>query len=154
MEEKLLFKDATKEDLFDITVIEKEGFSDNWSYDSFNSCLTNPFCETMGAFLDDKIIAYGILMHMYEQGEIVKICVSRDYKRRGVGYELLRRMLLVAEDEGVEKVFLDVRESNDAAIKLYEKTGFSKYDTTRDFYSNPTEASIKMRFNFTENDNA
>ena len=81
---------------------------------------------------------------MYEDAELVRIAVSSFYRRLDIGYKMLDWLINEVRNNGAEKVFLDVRKSNEAAISLYEKIGFSSYEITEDFYNNPVEASVKM----------
>ena len=143
----ITFQNATKEDIAKIVQIEKQCFGDAWSEDAFNSCLISPFYEMVVALLQDEIIAYGVMKCMYEDGELVRIAVSPLHRRKGVGKKLLMWLLKIAGHNGVENVFLDVRESNRDAVLLYEKIGFTSYEITKDFYSDPKESSIKMRKN-------
>lgn len=142
---RVTFRSAIEDDLDKMVEIENECFSDAWSRDAFRSCLAGPFYEVVVAFVDDEIIGYGIMKCLYEDGELVRIAVTSKCHRRKVAYRILDWLIKIATHEGVENVFLDVRESNEPAIKLYEKMGFEKYEITEGFYNDPKEASIKMK---------
>ncbi len=139
------FREATIEDLDRIEEIEKDSFTDNWRFDAFNSCLIGPFYDMNVATIDDRIIGYSIMKCIYEDGELIRIAVDKSMRGKGIGGEILELQLDRARHLGVEKVFLDVRKSNEAAISMYEKLGFARYEITRDFYRAPTEDSIKFR---------
>lgn len=142
---KIYFRDATREDMDRMSIIEEECFSDAWSKDSLLSCYLSPFYDVVVVETDNTVVAYGIIKCMYEDGELVRIAVSNEYRSKKIGYNLLDWLIKIASHEGVDNVFLDVRESNDIAIALYEKMGFVIYDKTKDFYSKPVESSIKMK---------
>lgn len=140
----IIIQNATTEDVDSISSLEKECFSDAWSKESFYSCFENPFYKVVVAKDYGKLIGYAIIKCIYEDGELLRVAVSVQYRRQSVSYNLLTRIFEMAGCNGVEKIFLDVRESNDAAILLYEKMGFRRYEMTDGFYSNPVEASVKM----------
>lgn len=147
MEYDISFRSAGESDINAITAIENDCFTDAWSKEAFKSSLANPFCEVIVAetYEDKMIVAYAVTMHMYEQGELAKVAVARQYHRQGIALRLVRWLLRIAEHEGVERVFLDVRQSNTAARALYEKAGFKSYAVTEDFYKSPVEPAIKMK---------
>ena len=142
---QIQFREATLEDIDRIEEIEKDSFTDNWRFDAFNSCLIGPFYDMNVATINDSIIGYSIMKCIYEDGELIRIAVDKTMRGQGIGEEILVRQLDKARSLGVEKIFLDVRESNEVAISLYEKLGFVRYEITKDFYRDPTEDSIKFR---------
>ena len=149
----ITFRNATTKDIDDIVALEHDCFPDPWSAKSFASSLDNPFCEVIVAVMQVKkpiIVAYAVMLHMYEQGEIAKVAVAPAYHRQGIATEIVNWLIKIAEHEDVETIFLDVRESNKAARKLYERVGFVQFDTTEGFYTNPPEASVKMRYDIGE----
>ncbi len=135
---------ATIEDLDSIVSIEKECFSDAWSKNSFYSCFESPFYKMVVAKDNEELIGYAIIKCMYEDAELIRVAVTHEYRRHSVAYSLLNRVFEIARFAKAQQVFLDVRESNDAAISLYEKMGFRRYEVTEGFYRAPVEASIKM----------
>ena len=68
---------------------------------------------------------------------IVSFGVLEDYKRKGIGEQLVKE--LISKTEDVKSIFLQVRISNEPAIKLYEKLGFKQHKTIDDYYNNPEE---------------
>lgn len=157
MEHDISFRSATEADIDDIVAIENDCFTDAWSAESFRSSLANPFCEVIVGVChgdgysdtDDElsnIVAYAVMMHIYEQGEIAKVAVAKSYRRQGIALRLVGWLLKIAEHEDVENVFLDVRQSNEAARALYEKAGFTPYATAEAFYKSPVETAIKMKY--------
>ena len=142
---RVVFRNVTEDDIDRIVAIENECFSDAWGRTAFRSCFESPFYEMVVALIEDEIVGYGIMKCMYEDGELVRIAVTPKCHRRNVAYRMLDWLIKIATHEGVENVFLDVRESNEPAIKLYENMGFEKYEITEGFYNDPKEASIKMK---------
>jgi len=77
-----------------------------------------------------------------EEVEILDLAVPTDRRRRGFGLGLLRGFVAFAGDRGVRQIFLEVRESNAAAIGLYRKGGFSPTGRRPNYYQLPQEAAL------------
>ena len=78
--------------------------------------------------------------------------MSPEYRRWGIGGELLAYSVQKAAEFGVKELFLEVRASNSPAISLYEKNGFVKIDTRRNYYKHPREDAHIMVLNIDEVD--
>ena len=74
---------------------------------------------------DDAIIAYGVLLFAPGEAQILNLTVAPEARRLGLGRTLLRRFLADARARGAAQCFLEVRESNVAAIELYAGEGFA-----------------------------
>jgi [ribosomal protein S18]-alanine N-acetyltransferase len=74
--------------------------------------------------------------------ELENIVVDENFRRRGIGAALLRELLDNSERNGGSAVWLEVRESNKAARRLYEKQGFRESGRRRHYYKNPEEDAI------------
>ena len=74
--------------------------------------------------------------------EVLNIAVKRDLRRSGIGRGLMEYLLLNYHGE----IFLEVRESNLPARKLYEILGFLSIGRRPNYYNSPTEAAIVMKF--------
>ena len=80
-----------------------------------------------------------------DEGEILNLGVVTVHRRRGVGKALVEHILARLGGEGVRSVFLEVRESNAAARRLYENLGFQPVGRRADYYRRPTEAAVVLR---------
>lgn len=76
--------------------------------------------------------------------ELENIAVLPQFRRRGVGRELLCALLTAARQQGAERIYLEVRESNDGAIRLYQAAGFQLLSRRRAYYLNPSEDALVM----------
>ena len=76
--------------------------------------------------------------------ELENIAVLPQFRRRGLGRELLTTLLAAARLQGAEQIFLEVRESNDAAIGLYQANGFQLLSRRRAYYLNPSGDALIM----------
>jgi ribosomal-protein-alanine N-acetyltransferase len=86
-----------------------------------------------------KILGFAAFQRIIDEAELRNIAVDAEHQRQGVGKALLedaRRKLLQA---GTKRIFLEVRQSNQAALKLYYSVGFQMNSTRKDYYREPNE---------------
>ena len=139
-----------KEDIFEIAKLESVCFEKGaWS----EQMLEDSFClDTFYSLLIEEkgeIFAYlGATVTKWE-GEILLVATAPSFRRRGYANKLITCFLNYAHIVGLEKVFLEVRESNFKAISLYEKMGFKQYNRRKGYYEN-TEDAINMVYTVKE----
>jgi [ribosomal protein S18]-alanine N-acetyltransferase len=83
-----------------------------------------------------------------EEWEIENIAVLPEARRRGLGSRLLNEFLARADNGAGASVFLEVRESNQSALQLYQKWGFSEAGRRRNYYQNPPEDALILKISF------
>ena len=84
-----------------------------------------------------------------DEAEILNLAVETKSRRRGEGGALLKAAVQEFRARGVSRVFLEVRESNEAGVGFYEKHGFSKVGRREGYYRDPEEAALVMEKKFT-----
>jgi ribosomal-protein-alanine N-acetyltransferase len=87
-----------------------------------------------------------------DEWEIDNVFISGPGRRRGLGSHLLGEFLNLARDRGGRTVFLEVRKSNHAARALYEKWAFAEAGLRKNYYQDPVEDALILRFSFPEAD--
>lgn len=133
---------ATKENRTDIAMIEKNCFSTAWTEESIVDSISNESSYFNIAYADDKPAGYMSMQVCCGEGDIMRVAVLPDYRRLGIGRALLEECFSANK---LDAVFLDVRENNIPAIKLYESFGFEKIGIRKNYYSNPTENAVMMK---------
>ena len=103
--------------------------------------MINDFDHPVAAIKDGKAVGYGILRQI-DVGEILVIGVDEAERRKGIGGMILDKLLSIASPG--ENVFLEVRDSNEDAKKLYEKKGFAEVARRRNYYKDPAEDAVIM----------
>ena len=83
---------------------------------------------------DNQIIGYILIRKELDEAEIDEIVISKEKRRNGYGYQFLSSILRTLENQGIKKIFLEVRSKNIPAIHLYEKCGFQSYRLRKDYY--------------------
>jgi ribosomal-protein-alanine N-acetyltransferase len=137
---------AIEDDLAAIHAIERESFGDPWSLEGFRDLLDHPRAKlevAVGA--RSEVIGYAVAWYVADESEIANIAVAPHARRRGVGALLLDRILRAAAEFGAKTVFLEVRESNASARKLYEARQFAVAGRRAKYYRQPDEDALIMR---------
>ena len=88
--------------------------------------------------------ATGLILgrEVLDEGEILNLAVAKGNRRRGEGTALSRQMMNSFAMRGVQRVFLEVRESNLGAIAFYETLGFRRVGRRQGYYQQPPEAAL------------
>lgn len=137
---------ARSSDLPGVLEIETRSFSRPWSAHAFRQLLEAPRTHFLVAEgHEGEVLGYGVLWWVAEEGEIANVAVHPGERGRGLGGTLLDALLEGAAGEGVERVFLEVRSSNAAAIRLYRSRGFEAVGLRRGYYQAPTEDALVLR---------
>jgi [ribosomal protein S18]-alanine N-acetyltransferase len=137
---------AAERDLAAIHAIESASFGDPWSLEGFRDLLDHPRAKlevAVGA--EDDVLGYAVAWYVADESEIANLAVAPTARRRGVGALLLDRILHAAAAFGAKTVFLEVRESNEEARKLYAAREFEIAGRRTQYYRSPDEDALIMR---------
>lgn len=129
-----------------VAELEAQIFSQPWSAQGFLDALALPDTVFLVAEEENRILGYIGMYLAVDEGEITNVAVALNARRRGVGQELLLQMKREAEQRAVGRLVLEVRVSNEGAIALYEKNGFSVAGVRKGFYECPKEDAYIMIF--------
>jgi len=142
----LLVRPAVESDVPGIARLEQICFSDPWSEASLCHDLAgNPAAHYLAAVgSDDRLIGYIAWWQVVDEAEIINLAVSPEQRSKGVGHLLLSRMIDEACRAGASCIHLDVRESNQPARRLYERTGFVQTGIRMGYYADDQENAITM----------
>ena len=134
-----------KAHLDEICAIENVCFSSPWSKNSFAFGLDNSQTQSYyTAISENKVVGYICIFHLFEEGELLNIAIHPDYRKLGIGQKLIDKMFDILKEKGIERVTLEVRDSNIPARKLYTKNGFSQFAVRKNYYTKPLEDGIIM----------
>lgn len=143
--EKIHIIPMTENEIEGIAELEKECFGSPWSAQSLKDELSNEGARFFAAVENGEVLGYIGCILVCGEGSITNVAVRKKARRKGIASQLLKALIEALKKEGAESVFLEVRVSNDAAQKLYEKFGFLVCGERRDFYKNPTENAYIMK---------
>jgi ribosomal-protein-alanine N-acetyltransferase len=92
-----------------------------------------------------EILGFLVARHLAAEWELENVVVAAAGRRKGLGRQLIEALLAHARETDSEAVFLEVRESNAAARRLYEAAGFHQIGRRKSYYANPSEDAICYR---------
>lgn len=139
-----------KSHLKQVAELDKKFFSRPWSQDSWESELYNTTVSLVVAETEDGfVLGYGVLGVILDEGSLEKLAVREEYRRQGVAQAILDSFVRYGR-EHLAFITLEVRASNDPAIQLYMKNGFSQVGRRKNYYSEIHEDAILMTLDFDE----
>jgi ribosomal-protein-alanine N-acetyltransferase len=127
-----------------IARIEEECFSLPWSETSLRQELENENAHFLTALIGEDVAGYIGVIEICGEADITNVAVDTRFRRFGIGEKLLKSAEEGAIERGCESITLEVRISNEAAISLYEKSGYEKVGIRKGFYEKPTEDALLM----------
>ncbi len=137
---------AELEDLNEIYNIEKKVFNDYWSLDLIKSeIIEEKYSRVTVLELKKKIIGYIFQRKIYDENHIINLAIDIPYQHRGYGKFLLMKIL--EKDDNDTNVFLEVKEANLPAVKLYIDLGFEEVDRKEGYYSDGSNAIFMLKKN-------
>ncbi len=140
----LIIRKMEQADAAEVSRLEAEIFAQPWSRQGFLDALSGEGVIFLVAELRGEIVGYCGMYCAADEGEITNVAVAPKARRHGVGKQLMEHFLREAKDAGARQVILEVRISNEAAIHLYERFGFTIRGTRKDFYDEPREDAYVM----------
>ncbi len=120
-------------DLDNVLEIEGVAYDFPWSRQIFYDCLMAGYLASVLEY-DEQLIGYSILSTAAAEAHILNLCIDPDFQRHGYGAQMLEHLLDCARSLGIERIFLEVRPSNSAAIRLYERAGFKQLGVRKSYY--------------------
>lgn len=136
-----------------IMEIENESFAIPWSRSSIEKELKNNFAIYAVAIENNKVLGYGGMWHVVNEGHITNIAVHKDYRRKGIGQAIIEKLVEIAEEKEMIGLTLEVRKSNTPALELYKKNGFKLEGIRPEYYEdNKEDAYIMWKYLIPEED--
>lgn len=143
----MIIREVREKDLPSVCEIEASSFGEDAFSQSYLKMLMSAY---KGSFLVAQIggAVVGYVVAAIERGgigHIVSIAVHPKYRRRGIGTELLKALTDTLQSKELSAVWLEVRQSNKAAIRLYGRIGFEVIGRIRGYYSDGEDAIIMSK---------
>jgi ribosomal-protein-alanine N-acetyltransferase len=127
-----------------IEEIERRSYPTPWSRSMFAGELAKPASICFGAFDGDELVGYMIISRYVDAWHVMNVAVAPEHRRRGIATLLLDRLFASTEDGTGRGYTLEVRVSNEGAIKLYEEAGFHARGVRRGYYTDNREDALIM----------
>ena len=122
-----------EKDIDRVVAIEEESNPVPWTIKNFKDCIEKGYYSLV-LKEDNKVIGFAILSVSTEESHLLNIGLTSLKRGRGLGRELLEKMIMAAEVMGSKKIFLEVRISNVIAIDLYKASGFKEVGLRKKYY--------------------
>lgn len=145
----LTLRDMDYGDIEAVMRIEQSIYPYPWTTGNFIDSLDSGYAS-MVAELDGTLVGYAVLMPSVDEAHLLTIGIASEHQRKGLGEEVLGRMMAMAHDSGINRIILEVRPSNTPALALYRKCGFQQIGLRRGYYpadNNTREDAIVMACN-------
>lgn len=128
-----------------IAGLEQQCFSDPWSIKSISSELENPLSLWIVAMDGSVLAGYVGSQSVMGWADMMNLAVLPEYRGKGVGASLVLELIRRLQENQVSCLTLEVRISNEPAIRLYEKLGFTEVGRRPGYYHNPKEDALILR---------
>ena len=140
------FRRLELRDLNAIEEIERASYPTPWSRSMFAGELAKPSSISLGAFEPEtnKLLGYLIISRYVDAWHVMNLAVAPDHRRRRIASTLLEHLFELTQGEGRRGYTLEVRVSNDVAIRLYEQAGFKPRGIRRGYYTDNREDALIM----------
>ncbi|MBR5536853.1 MAG: ribosomal protein S18-alanine N-acetyltransferase [Clostridia bacterium] len=143
--DELIFSPLCPTHIDDMEAIEVECFSVPWSREALEDELDNPYARyVVCTDTEGNVVGYIGSRIVLDSADITNVAVRPRYRRRGIGFELVTRMLEQMKALGVASVLLEVRESNLPAQNCYARAGFAVVGRRKNYYELPKEDALLM----------
>lgn len=143
-EAEIIVRELKVEDSAAVAEMEQQIFSDSWSEKSVLETVQQKQSVCFAAEKAGHLLGYLLAYHAADEAEIARIAVQKEARRRGAAGKLMQALEHYCEEHKMEKLLLDVRESNEAARSFYTKNGFVEDGIRQGFYVNPSEDAVLM----------
>ena len=128
-----------------IAALEAETFSLPWDEASIRRELTNRLSLWLVALEDETVLGYVGSQTVFEETDILNVCTAPAARRQGVAEALMTELEKQLAPKGVEKITLEVRASNEPAIALYKKLGYTQVGLRKGYYEKPREDALVLQ---------
>lgn len=144
--EPTIVRPMTAADLEAVEEIERASFSTPWQIETFRGLIGREGVELI--VLEDgdggAVVGHAVVWRVLDQAELANIAIAPDRRGQGLGARLLRAVIERAREREVRTLYLEVRESNEAAITLYRGFGFEQVGRRKAYYTRPREDALVM----------
>ncbi|MDR2862247.1 MAG: ribosomal protein S18-alanine N-acetyltransferase [Syntrophobacterales bacterium] len=148
-EEPFYIRPATENDLDAIDAMEGESFLSPWPRDIFRKEMQLSFSRSFAAAenksADNIPVGYIFFWIIDQEMQLHRLAVKKTRQRQGIGSLLLQEMINTCRSEGITDGFLEVRASNQNAINLYQKAGFTVAGVRKGYYDDTREDALIMK---------
>ncbi len=145
LENNILIVPTTEEHLDDIVEIDEEYSTKPWGKALFVAELTHRFSYNFTLIYFDNVAGFANFWYVCDVIELNNFAIKSNFRNKGLGRKFLKFIIKVSLFLKAKKIFLEVKEDNFAAIKLYEEEDFKKIGIRSRYYSDGKDAILMER---------
>ena len=135
-----------RRDMPEVLDIETSSFEFPWTEEDFIRCLRQRNCIGMVAEYDEKVVGFMIYELHRDQLHVLNISVGPDVHRRGIGTQMVNKLLGKLSQQRRNQITLEIRETNLAAQVFFRNLGFKAISVLRDYYDDTVEDAYVMQY--------
>ncbi len=139
------FEPAKIENIGEMLKIEKKSFNSHWNKQTFFDELSAENGYYLAVKDKGRMMGYSGFRHVLDEAHITTLAVHHKFRKKGIGTKLIEQLMKDAKAQGIKKLYLEVRQSNMPAQKIYKKLGFKVIDRRREYYQHPVEDALVMQ---------
>lgn len=139
-----LIRKMTEQDLDRLMVIENESFSLPWSRQSYEAELLNQYSTYLVCDWEGEVAGYVGMWTLFEEAHITNVAVAPEFRGRGIGAALMAEEEKIAQVKKADRILLEVRPSNAAAVAMYKGMGYIPTGLRKEYYSDNQEDALVM----------
>lgn len=135
-----------RRDMAEVMAIEKQSFEFPWTEDDFVRSLRQRNCIGMVAECDERIVGFMIYELHRNRLHLLNFSVRTEFRRRGVGSQMLRKLIAKLTQQRRNRILLEVRETNLTAQLFFRANGFRAISLLRSYYEDTPEDAYLLQF--------
>ena len=135
----------TAEDIAQVAALEQACFSDPWPQSVLAHELENELSLWLVAKQDGEVLGYVGSQSVLDEADMMNLAVRETARRQGIAKALVSVLCRKLSEKGVQSLTLEVRDSNEPAIRLYEALGFIQAGKRPNYYFHPREDARILR---------
>lgn len=140
-----MIRNVEEKDILEIVRLEEEIFGETLGYEMIKNELNNPVVKFRLIEENNKIIGYIGGYFYLEDGEILNFLIDESYQHKGYGTKLFDYIVKEAISNNVKRITLEVKQTNEKAIKFYLKNGFEQISIRKHYYKTGEDAIVMMK---------
>jgi len=142
--DEIVLHEMEMHDIPRVLEIERISFSEPWSESAFLNEILKSYAFNRVAVRGNSVIGYICVNYIIDEGHILNLAVDPDFRRQGVATILMNGAIHELRRKGCDYLYLEVRTSNTAAKRFYERFGFAVAGIRKDYYLFPKEDAVIM----------
>jgi [ribosomal protein S18]-alanine N-acetyltransferase len=142
--DEIVLHEMETQDIPPVLEIERMSFTEPWSESAFLNELLKSYAFNRVAVKTNRVIGYICVNYILDEGHILNLAVHPDFRRQGIATRLMSEAIHALKRKECDYLYLEVRTSNSAAKKFYERFGFGVAGIRKDYYISPKEDALIM----------